>query len=212
MTDGTVSPDRPDFAVLADWLEGRLDVEQAERVRTAVAAGDPSVRSAVAWLQGFLRTVESVPLHQPPPLLRQRLRQHFRVWAQGRPARSDQVDTVRAVLVFDSRVNRSLAQVRGRGEDDTLHLAFRSALADVVIDARLLGNGYARLDGQVLTAHPTRSGVFEAIASAPAFTIRVVDGDELGRFSMSPVPLDRYALKLGNGEFLVTADLDLRQA
>lgn len=211
VSDGPGGPPRPDFAVLADWLEGRLDAERADRVRAAVADGGPQVQSAVAWLQEFLRTVESVPGHPPPPLLRQRLRQHFQAWSEGRSGRPQQLVTIRATLVFDSRVDRPLAQVRGRAGTDGVHLAFRSALADVVVDARMLGDGYARVEGQVLPVHDTRAGVFEATATGPRVTVRVVDGDELGRFAMSPLPLDRYALQVGNGEFALTADLDLRQ-
>ena len=44
----------------------------------------------------------------------------------------------------------------------------------------------------------------------PASRCATVDGDELGRFTLSPVPRTADRLQAGNGELVLVADLDLR--
>jgi len=201
---------RPDFGTLADWLEGRLDAEQADRVAAAVER-DPGLRAAVDWLRGFMRCAEALPLRTPPPLIRQQLRQHFGRWSKAKAILEQPVVRLPAVLMFDSRLDRPLTAVRGAADAEVIHLAYRSDLADLVIDIHRLPDGRLRLEGQVLPIEDSVAPVFEATATGPGIEVRTIDGDELGRFALSPVPIEADALQVGNGELVLLAPLDLRR-
>jgi hypothetical protein len=71
---------RPGFRTLLDWLEGRLDADAAERVAAQVAEADERTLRTVDWLRGFLTTARLLPLEEPPPVVRQGLRQYFARW------------------------------------------------------------------------------------------------------------------------------------
>lgn len=82
----SISPGRPDFRTLLDWLEGRLDTDRAEWVAAQVAEADELVLRTVDWLRGFLATARELPLEEPPPIVRQHLRQYFACWSRARAA------------------------------------------------------------------------------------------------------------------------------
>jgi hypothetical protein len=200
----------PSLATLLDWLEGRLDSEQAAQVSARVAEGDSRTRASVQWLQGFLATARAFPAPAPPPIVRQNLRQHFVRWSKARAALRADPQLVDATLLFDSRQDLALAGVRGGDEaEEAYHLAFTTDVADLVLDVRRIGEGQVRLDGQVLLGDPSSAPVFAASAAGPGFTARTIDGDELGRFTLPAVPVGRCRLEVSNGEIVLRAELDL---
>jgi hypothetical protein len=154
-----------------------------------------------------MQNTDTDPLSVPPPLVRQRLRQSYSDWWEGRDGRAPA--SAPAVLAFDSRVDRTPMAVRGVTDRSVIHLAYRADPAELVLDIRMLGQGYARVDGQVFPCAKTDAPVFEVVATGPGVVIRVVDGDQLGRFRLASIPVDRYDLSVSNGEFTVTAALDL---
>lgn len=204
-------PARLPYSTLADWLEGRLEPAEAARVAAEVEHGDPALQSAARWLGGFLRCSDQMPLLTPPPLVRQRLRQHFRRWSQAKAILEQPPLIAEMMLLFDSRMDRPMMQVRGAGDTTAVHLAFRSDQADLVVDLHPQPEGTFRLEGQVLPIDAEASPVFEAIASSEGFMIRSVDGDELGRFVLNALPATRTELRVTNGELLLVAGLDLRR-
>jgi hypothetical protein len=204
------TPGGPSFATLLDWLEGRLDSEQAAKVAALVADGDSRTQATVQWLQGFLATARSFPAPEPPPIVRQNLRQHFARWSAARAALRAEPHEVDATLLFDSRQDLALAGVRGGDEtEEVYHLAFTADVGDLVIDVRRVSDGQVRLDGQVLLGNPAAAPVFTAQAAGPGFTVRTVDGDELGRFTLPEVPTGRCRLEVSNGEIILRAELEL---
>jgi hypothetical protein len=197
----------PDLALLADWIEGRLDPVTEAEVAAAVEHGSRAVKDSTEWVRTFIQNADVDPLPVPPPLIRQRLRQSYRDWCEGRDGRSPASGP--AILVFDSRVDRATRAVRGAADRNAIHLAYRAERAELVLDVRMLGDGYARVDGQVFPNDETDAPVFEVVATGREVVFRVVDGDQLGRFRIAPMPLDRYDLAVSNGEFTVSAPLDL---
>jgi hypothetical protein len=203
-------PARPTFETLLDWLDGRLDGEQASQVSAQVAEGDGRTRSSVRWLQGFLATARRFPAPEPPPIIRQHLRQHFLRWSKARAALRAEPHLLDATLLFDSRQDLVLAGVRGGEEaEDTYHLAFTTDVGDLVVDVRRVGKGELRLDGQVLLTDAAAASVFSAQAAGLGYTVRTVDGDELGRFTLPEVPAGRCRLEVSNGEIILRTELDL---
>lgn len=201
---------RPSFGLLADWIDGRLDGPAAEAVERAVA-DDERTAASVAWLREFVGTAGELPLHEPPPIVRQWLRQHFARWHEARAALQRAPVELSASLRFDSRVDVVLAGVRaGDTQDDTFHLAYATDAADLVLDVCRTGPGRLRVDGQVLTEQPPQAPVFEATASGPTGETHTIDGDELGRFCLPDIADTIHQLRVTNGEIAINATLDLR--
>lgn len=128
--------EQPTFTAILDWLEGRLDSEAANLVERSIAAGDEKTIRTLGWLRGFIDTTRSHPLHQPPPLVRQRLRQHFADWSRARRPLDRPLEEFSSALLFDSRRDLALTGVRAADDaDETAHLAYTSEVADLVVDA-----------------------------------------------------------------------------
>ena len=196
--------------MLLDWLEGRLDPGVADQVAAQVAAADERTRRTVEWLQGFLETASALPLHEPPPIVRQNLTQYFSRWSRARAELERRPRDVHIRLLFDSRQDLALAGVRAGGsEGDAFHLVYTAEEGDLMVDVYRLGAGLVRLDGQMLLAQPQGAPIFEASVAGPGFTMRTMDGDELGRFSLRDVPESHCQLNATNGLITIVADLDL---
>ncbi len=205
MTDERPSPD---FQTLVLWLEGRLPEQKASLVAEQVRLGDLRVQRSAAWLRGFLAVAADLPLHDPPPLVRQRLRQYFRAWSQAKALLEGAPEELTASLLFDSRQDLVLAGARSAdGQDSEVHLAFTCEAADLVIDLAPDSAGTFRLDGQVLTAQPGDAPMFEAVLSSDGFSLRSVDGDDTGAFVLSGVPPSDAQLTVSNGLISISADL-----
>jgi hypothetical protein len=188
---------QPDLATLYDWVRGNLDAGVAARVR---------------WLRSFMDVAQALPLHQPPPIVRQRLQQYFQRWSVARAALDREPVLVQARLLFDSRQDLALAGVRGGDhEDGGVHLAFVTEVADVVLDVRRLPGGRLHLAGQVLAIDPDAAPVFEVTARGERFEVRAIDGDDLGRFSLADVPDTVAELELFNGDLRIVAALSLHE-
>jgi hypothetical protein len=200
---------RPTFAMLCDWLEGRLDEDTANSVAAAVETDDEGrLRPSVEWLQGFLTVGRELPLHTPPPIVRQRLQQHFTRWSKAREAMNAPPLFVTADLLFDSRKDLVGAGLRTAGIQPAVHLGYGSDVADVVLDAHPTPDGRLRLNGQVLPTSET-APVFAASVESATFSATVLDGDDLGHFSVNGVPRELITVKLSNGEMTLELRADL---
>ncbi len=202
--------ERLNVAILADWVEGRLDATKAAQIAGAVAASDTHVQETVAWLRRFVAATRSLPLYQPPPMVAQKLRQHFTRWTKARAVLSQVSIAYAARPLFDSRLDLAPLGLRLADDSDTtLHLAFTTDVADLVLDVHAVGAETVRIDGQVLPVEPVEACIFEASVHGCGLTVRTVDGDELGRFSLSEVPHQTSELRVSNGEITIVAGLDL---
>lgn len=85
----SIDPGRPGFRTLLDWLDGRLDADRAERVAAQLAEADERTLRTVDWVRGFLTTARELPLEEPPPVVRQRLKQYFARWSQAHAGLGD---------------------------------------------------------------------------------------------------------------------------
>lgn len=205
----STDPDGPEFATLLDWLEGRLDPDTAGRVAAQVAVAGERTQRTVDWLRGFLDTARALPLHEPPPIVQQNLNQYFARWSRARAELDQRPREVRARLLFDSRRDVALAGVRAGAHDGSaLHLVYAAEVGDLLVDVYRLGAGLVRIDGQVLLAEPQEAPIFEASAAGAGFTVRTVDGDQLGRFTLREVPERQCQLTATNGLITIVAELD----
>jgi hypothetical protein len=207
----STDPDHPDLGMLLDWMEGRLDPDSAARVAAGVTEADARTRRTVDWLHSFLTTARTLPLYEPPPIVRQSLTQYFARWSRAQAELDHRPPDVHAHLLFDSRQDLAPAGIRaGSGSGDAVHLAYTAEAGDLLLDVYQVGAGQVRLDGQVLLADPQSAApIFEASVAAAGFKVRTRDGDELGRFCLHDVPRARCQLRATNGLVTIVADLDL---
>jgi hypothetical protein len=205
----TGSEQSPDFAMVLDWVEGRLDPAAAARVAEA-AVHDPRVREIVAWLRSFHGAAADLPLVDPPPIVGQRLRQYFRRWARTREELAREPVEVVARMLFDSRQDVALADLRAADADsDIAHLAFTSDPADVVLDVRRLGPGRVRIEGQVLPIDGV-DRAYAVEATGPRMTaVHSVGGDRHGRFLLPELPDRVDRLRLDSGELVLLVQFDV---
>lgn len=201
---------RPSFTVLADWIDGRLDGVEAATVARAVERGDVWTTASVAWLREFVDAAAALPMHEPPPFVRQRLHQYFARWHEARAVQQLSPVELMGSLRFDSRVDVALVGVRAADvHGEIFHLSYVTDAADLVLDVRRTAPGRVRLDGQVLTERPGTAPIFEATAVGPAGEVRTLEGDELGRFCLPDIADTTRQLRVTNGELAITVKLDL---
>jgi hypothetical protein len=206
-----VSDPSPDFEVLVEWVEGHLDADTSAKVSEAVMAGDPEATASVEWLQEFLDVARAMPLHKPPPIIRQNLFRYFARWSQARATLDYPRLELNARPLFDSRLDLAPVGVRGLNDVEAIaHLAYTTDHADLVLDVSRVGGGMVRLEGQVLLTDDSQAHIFQAVVTGPSGTWRTIDGDALGRFCLAAVPEDASGLQVTNGDMTIVVALDLR--
>ena len=172
---------------------------------------DQQSAASAEWLEEVMDLARAMPLHTPPPIIQQNLRRYFDRWSQARAALDRPKLELRAVLLFDSRLDLAPVGVRGSTDaDGSVHLAYTTDHADLVLDVTRVGAGLVRLDGQVLLTEEGQAPIFEAAVIGPSGVRRTIDGDALGRFSLTDVTEDADELQVTNGEVTILAELDLR--
>jgi len=209
--DGTPSDDDiPSDVELLDWLEGRLDPAQAAHVEEKVGRADQEVHTTVSWLRMLHTVAHALPIHEPPPTVREGLARYFTVWSAAHTGVRPMAREIEVRVVFDSRRDDALLGVRAAGGSrQSVHLAFTADGVDLVVDAHRGSDGRLRLDGQVLPWAPVSAPVFGAwIAVADSYE-QAGDGDALGRFTIRNVRPGFGRLTATNGEITVVAELDL---
>ncbi|MEL7155692.1 MAG: hypothetical protein AAFN30_03730 [Actinomycetota bacterium] len=194
----------PTFRQLVDWVEGRLTRSDAAAVASAVETGGDDIKRTTAWIREFIRFGKDNHLPQPPPLVRQRLRQSFeRHHGRAAPRRRE-----RAELMFDSRDDAVVAGVRGGPSlDDGYRLAFATESLGVLLDVLPEPAGTVRIEGQVL-AGSELAAIWEVSARHHGGAQRTdIGGDANGSFAVDGVGLDLEVLVLSNGEL----DIEIHQ-
>lgn len=186
--------DKPTFAQLLDWIEGRLTREAAadiERQRMV----DQETRASIAWIEGFRRFGRNHPIPPPPPIVKQRLMQAFERHHDREQPHIHQT----AHLTFDSRDDVVMAGVRGVEEiDEGYQLTFTTETHGVLVDVFTTGESTRRIEGQVLGVEGEDS-VWVVTVEHEGRSITDIHGDTNGSFSLGDVPTTVDALRLSNG-------------
>lgn len=153
-------------------LQARLSAESHAALVADFVAADRAGDDA-PWLHRLAQAAERLPLVEPPPALRQEVRDLF-----DPPLRTD----LEAVMVFDSRTDRTLVGIRG---DDApgWSMVYTSEVADVAIDVWPLGPDAYDVDGHVMAHGGVSQGWRIRLVTTPGS--EWVDADELGRFRLT---------------------------
>lgn len=199
----------PDFATLADWVDGRLAAPQAAAVAARVAAAGSATRAAVDWLRAFRELTARPVLVAPPEEVRERI---VGLFVPRLPPAVD-VEVVRAVLRWDSSREPGLAGARAGGgvaSSGVRSLLFDAAGIDVTLDLYPVGDDRWRVEGQVLPP---------ADVIAPVSAVQLVRGrrgvadavlDDLGAFVLEGIDPDRYELLLLGRSLQIEVPVDLQ--
>lgn len=148
----------PELTMLVDLAEGRLDPDAARPLTDRLAAGDPTVVAAQAWVERFRQAAGQMHFSEAPAELVARLHGLM-------PARPSLVERlalaaggVVARLVQDSGLGGPLlAGARGAGPlADPRQLLFEAGPVEVSVSVVPPVDGRTRVDGQLFADDPAR--------------------------------------------------------
>lgn len=200
----------PTFAQLVDWVDGKLDAEEASRIRAAVdaaiARGDEALAATLAWLRAFRAQANMTVLVSPPEAARAgvlRMFEDAKRAQAGAPARSGFLQRIVAALARATGPGLVVEGARGAAiQARRRQMTFECDAADIVLNAQPRDDGY-RLNGQFLPrATFDTDGMFVELMriegasedDANASTVRFARADALGEFTFDIVAPGRYAI------------------
>lgn len=189
---------KPTFTEIVDWIEGRV-TRRAAAAMDAREHSDNDTQATIEWIEGFRSFAAENPVPQPPPIVKQRLRQAFQRHHGDEPIPEHQ----NAHLTFDSRDDIVMAGVRGHAEiDEGYQRTFATESHGVLIDVLPADRNTIRIEGQVLGVE-AEPGVWEVQAVSTTGTVSDIHGDENGCFSLAKAPLSTELLRLTNGQLTI---------
>lgn len=210
-----MNTEKPTFAELLDWLEGRLGAEEAEQIESRLQHADGSTLAELEWLREFLDTAEQGRLAEPPPVVREALVQQFEERRRGKRG-PGWIDRLKAVLTFDSATQLAAAGTRSvhvRGKPR--QMVYDSDLAEIALNVFPNDRDqHLTLTGQVF---PKRGlsieGLSVQLVDASRFSQQsLVNLDEIGEFTLEMIPPGRYDLYLSaEGVEIALPDIDLQR-
>ncbi len=192
----------PEFRRIVDWVDANRD-----RIDASLPWSDPNSIETAMWMESFLQLAAELPLPEPPPIVRQRLRQSF---ARLQHVRAKTASTTYIPeLLVDTRVDRELIGVRGTTQSttpDVFQLVLRAPVATVFLEIAGAAECSRTLSGQVILSS-FGPPVFEATAVSEGLRIRSVYGNGNGEFRLENVPDDSGLLLLDNGQICLRIEL-----
>lgn len=180
-------------------LQKRLSAESFDALQADFTRAEREGRST-RWLDRLTQAADRLPLAEPPPALRQQLRDLF-----DPPLRSEGP----AVMVFDSRADLALAGVRGADDDVGWSAIFTSDAADVAIDVWPVGDGTFDVDGHVMAHAGTSQGWRVRLELTGADWD---DADDLGRFGLQGLATGVHDLVIESTRNRMIVQLELTES
>src|SRR5215217_1797487 len=195
MTDS----DEVEFALLVDWVEGRLSEQEARIVEARVAA-DSEARADVAWLRAFTRISGDTVIASPPSDVRETLIERFEAYAEGKQ-HPGLLRRLAARLTFDSDMQPALG-LRGVGVPETQRqFVYSTDVADVAMTVRQrVSDGLLALDGQIFPVDGTDLGTFGVQLLEGSSEVATTATSYLGTFSFEAVPPGTYQVLASNNQ------------
>lgn len=194
--------DNPNFALLLDWIEGRLSEEEATRVQARLQ-GDAQLQADLAWIEHFTDARQRVTLATPPPRVRAVLNERFAAFAEDR-RQPGLIERLVGLLTFDSRAQMATAGFRSAATQGLeRQLVYSTEMAEIALNFQPDAQGeQVRLAGQIFTSMDLSGPLLIQLIQQDA-EVAHATADELGEFTLPSVPVGEYELLLSSDEFEV---------
>ena len=194
------------FAVLVEWMEGRLSEHEASRVEEALARADDDTLADAAWLRKFFEATDNVLIESPPQEVRDTLVDVFEAKARDQ-RKPGFVERVVGVLAFDSNMQPAVGLRAVDSQRSRRQLIFHLDTFDLAIN--LLARGSDRdldLDGQILPNEGAEPELFSVQLLCDGAEQAMAAVDEFGSFTIQRIPPGGYELVLSADqiEILIT--------
>jgi hypothetical protein len=197
-------PNKPTFAQLLDWLEGRMDQDDARELEKNLKAGDPETEADLAWLRAFLDTSEAARLTTLPQEVQNDLVRKFEAFSRDRRA-PNLLERLVAVLTFDSHAGPALAGVRSvQAQGKQRQLIYETEHAEIALnifpnsqDENMTLNGQIYPKGGLIP-----SGLSVQVLAAEGLAEKgLTTSDNLGEFILEGLPQGRYGILISSAGF-----------
>lgn len=197
-----MSDDKPTFAELIDWVEGRLDDDAAEEIADYVAKDDETTRADVAWIRAFLAASESMTLERPPARVREVLRRRFESYAETRQSPGF-FRRIIATLTFDSGRRPAVAGIRSAAtEGMQRQFIFTTDIAEVALNVQpRMDDDRIDIVGQVFASDEVALEELSIQLLQEQTGVGLTSADELGEFTLNAVPTGDYKLIVSAEQF-----------
>jgi anti-sigma factor RsiW len=186
--------DKPTFEQILDWVEGRLQPADAERVAHLVES-DSELRASADWARAFVRRSSASRLEAAPDNARAAV---FKLIATRRKPQPSAVQRMVAALLPNSRPRLA---VRGSQRAAQRQLTFSAELADVVVNIQPHAHQkQSNIQGQVLVTGTLDANrlVVQMLRGGAEFGITMTNA--LGEFGFESIPPGSY-------ELIISSDL-----
>lgn len=184
--------DNVEFALLLDWVEGRLSEGEARTVEERLAAADSATRADVAWLRAFARVSEDTVIASPPSGVRDALIERFEAYAEGKQ-HPGLLERLVASLTFDSNLQPAPGLRAVGVPGSQRQLIYTTAAADVAMTVRPRSqDGLLNIYGQILPLDGTDSGVLGVQLLEGSSEVATTATNDLGEFTFEGVPSGAY--------------------
>lgn len=189
--------EKPTFSQLLDWLEGRLDDEEARRLEDRLRTAGAETDADLGWLRSFLDASGAARLAAPPAEVRRDLLLKFETFTRARRAPGLLARLI-ATLTFDSAAGLAPAGVRSvQTQGKQRQLIYETDVAEIALN--IFPNSQDEnltLTGQIFPKtdlHP--AGLSVQIIDPDTMTeLGLTVTNELGEFTLSGIPQGRYGI------------------
>ena len=195
---------KPKFADLLDWLEGRLPEEQARLLSEQLSVAGEETQYNLEWLRGFLQLSREVKLASPPAKVRDVLKDRFRTYAQDRKS-PDLIQRLQATLAFDSSTGFATAGVRAAPSTGRQkQLVYKTRIAEIALNLQPRADDQRiNLIGQVFPTGDISPDSFVIQLVQNSSDMELTTTDDLGEFFFEGLLADTYDIIILADQFEV---------
>ncbi len=184
----------PEFAQLVDWLEGKLNEQEAAMIAAWLSNADAETQATVEWLRHFLQVSENVVLETPPRRVREVLQQRFAAYAQEK--RPNLWQRLIATLSFDSWTQTAVSTTRAVDiQTAPRQLVYTTDQADIILHMiHTPEKSTYQLHGQLLPHSDQLPPTYAVQILQNEQEIALTATDQLGEFTFTSITPGIYKL------------------
>lgn len=195
----------PGFERLIDYLENRLDAEQAQSIAAHLASGCGNCEDSRQWYQQVATITASDDTAEPPAWVLRRAIQLFDN-RLTQPGLIERIGRSIAALVFDSFAQPAIAGVRST-ETASRQLLYRAEHYNIDLQINPSDKSNATVMGQILRKDDLR---FESVSKIPLSLVRKGEAvvstvtNDTGEFILPEIGCGEYDLLIDTRDLSIT--------